>query len=295
MLPVLATAANGPTSVPDAEARIATEFDLTEEERTALLPSGKQRVLHNRVHWAKFYLTKAGLLAAPKRGIFTLTDLGREVLASPPLKLDTKHLLKFQSFATFYRANQSTATSAPEDARETPTATPEEVVEEAHRAVHAALQAELLERIQQNDPAFFEQLIIDLMVAMGYGGSHRDAAERLGKSGDGGVDGVINEDVLGLDRIYIQAKRYASAISVGRPDVQAFTGSLVGLGASKGIFVTTSGFSAQATQFAAHLPHRVILIDGQRLTELMIQHGVGVRVSRALEFKRLDEDYFSNE
>jgi restriction system protein len=224
-----------------------------------------------------------------------LTDLGRDVLANPPPKLDTKYLQQFPTFAAFYQANQASAAPAPSGTIEAPSATPEEIVESAHKAVHAALQAELLERIQQNDPAFFEQLIVDLLVAMGYGGSRRDAAERLGKSGDGGVDGVINEDVLGLDRIYIQAKRYAPSNSVGRPDVQAFTGSLVGLGASKGIFVTTSAFSAQAIQFTAHLPHRVILIDGQRLAELMIQHGVGVRVSRALEFKRLDEDYFSDE
>jgi hypothetical protein len=142
---------------------------------------------------------------------------------------------------------------------------------------------------------FFEEVIVELLVAMGYGGSRRNAAEQLGKSGDGGVDGVINEDVLGLDRVYIQAKRYAPGSAVGRPEIQAFTGSLVGLGASKGVFVTTSTFSSQAVEFASRIPQRVILIDGKRLTELMVEHGVGVRSSRVLEFKRLDEDFFSGE
>ncbi|HTO42018.1 MAG TPA: restriction endonuclease, partial [Rhizomicrobium sp.] len=160
--------------------------------------------------------------------------------------------------------------------------------------VQSALRAELLERIIQNCPAFFEQLIVDLLIAMGYGGSHINAATQLGRSGDGGVDGVINEDRLGLDRVYVQAKRYADA-SVGRPDVQAFVGSLVGHGASKGVFVTTSTFSSQARDYVKHLTQRVILIDGERLTDLMIEHGVGVRVSRKIEFKRLDEDFFVEE
>lgn len=153
----------------------------------------------------------------------------------------------------------------------------------------------LLERILQNSPNFFERIIVELLVAMGYGGSCRNASKQLGKSGDGGVDGVINEDELGLDQVYVQAKRYARGVTVGRPDVQAFTGSLVGLGAMKGVFVTTSTFSAQAIEFASRIPQRVILIDGQRLTELMIAHSVGLRSSRVLEFKRLDEDFFAEE
>ncbi|WP_257211467.1 restriction endonuclease [Sphingobium sp. IP1] len=161
--------------------------------------------------------------------------------------------------------------------------------------MQSALRAELLERIVQNSPAFFEQLIVDLLIAMGYGGSHKNAATQLGRSGDGGVDGVINEDRLGLDRVYAQAKRYADT-TVGRPDVQAFVGSLVGHhGATKGVFVTTSTFSSQARDYVKHLAQRVILIDGDRLTDLMIEYGVGVRVSRRIEFKRLDEDFFAEE
>jgi restriction system protein len=173
--------------------------------------------------------------------------------------------------------------------------TPEEVVEAAYNAAKAALRADLLERILQNSPGFFERVIVDLLVAMGYGGSHKNASEQLGRSGDGGVDGVINEDVLGLDRVYVQAKCYATGASVGRPEVQAFTGSLVGLGAMKGVFVTTSTFSSQAIEFASRIPQRIILIDGKRLTELMIEHSVGVRSSRVLEFKRLDEDFFGED
>jgi restriction system protein len=161
-------------------------------------------------------------------------------------------------------------------------------------AAHAALRSELLGRILQNSPAFFEQVIVDLLVAMGYGGSHRNAAAQLGRSGDGGVDGIINEDRLGLDRVYVQAKRYTSA-AVGRPEVQGFVGSLVGLGATKGVFVTTSAFSAQATEYVRHLAQRVILIDGARLCDLMIEHDVGVRTGRVVAFKRVDEDFFAEE
>lgn len=295
MLPVLELASKGETSVPLVEAEIAARFGLSDEERQQMLPSGKQRVLHNRIHWAKFYLTKAGLLESPKRGRFVITAAGQQVLANPPANLDTKHLLTIPTFRDFYRGGEDAEAVAPTNEVELPSATPEEVVEVAHKAVHFALRADLLDRILQNSPSFFEQVIVELLVAMGYGGSHRNASEQLGKSGDGGVDGVINEDVLGLDRVYVQAKRYAPGSSVGRPEIQAFTGSLVGLGASKGVFVTTSTFSSQASEFASRIPQRVILIDGKRLTELMIEHGVGVRSSRMIEFKRLDEDFFSED
>ena len=239
MLPVLEVAAKAETSVPLAEAEIATKLGLSEEERGQMLPSGKQRVLHNRIHWAKFYLTKAGLLESPKRGRFAITPAGQQVLANPPASLDTKYLLAIPAFRDFYRGGEEVEAIASAAEAEPPSATPEEVVEAAYKAVHAALRADLLDRILQNSPSFFEEVIVELLVAMGYGGSRRNVSEQLGKSGDGGVDGVINEDVLGLDRVYIQAKRYAPGSSVGRPEIQAFTGSLVGLGASKGVFVTT--------------------------------------------------------
>ncbi|MBS7705203.1 restriction endonuclease [Chelatococcus asaccharovorans] len=299
MLPVLKLSATGEYKVADVVDRIADEFHLSEEERAALLPSGRQRILHNRIHWAKFYMAKAGLLASPGRGRFTATDAGRALLATNPDKINVARLMQIPAFREFYRnegkaeeVDPSPSTSSGEARAE---ATPEEQIEAAYQALQAALQTELLERIVQNSPAFFEQLIVDLLVAMGYGGSHKNAAAQLGRTGDGGVDGVINEDRLGLDRVYVQAKRYAEGNVVGRPDVQAFVGSLVGLGATKGVFVTTSSFSAQARDFVKHLSQRVILLDGQSLTALMIEHGVGVRTSRAIEFKRLDEDFFSEE
>jgi restriction system protein len=173
--------------------------------------------------------------------------------------------------------------------------TPEEQIDAAHALLTNALRVELLARVLDQPPSFFERLIVELLVAMGYGGSHEDAARQLGKSGDGGIDGVIDEDRLGLDRIYVQAKRYAPGTAVGRPEVQGFVGSLVGIGASKGVFVTTSSFSGHAIQYANTLQQRVILIDGTRLTELMIEFGVGVRVSREITVKRLDEDFFSGD
>jgi restriction system protein len=299
MLPVLKLAATGEHRVADIVDRIADEFHLSPEDREALLPSGRQRVLHNRIHWAKFYITKAGLLASPGRGRFVATEAGRALVATNPPKIDVALLMQIPAFRDFYKSEGRLELLAP--AASTPSngaaseVTPEEQIEAAYQALHGALQAELLDRITQNSPAFFEQLIVDLLVAMGYGGSHKNAAAQLGRTGDGGVDGVVNEDRLGLDRVYVQAKRYAEGNVVGRPDVQAFVGSLVGLGATKGVFVTTSTFSAQAREFVKHLTQRVILIDGQNLTALMIEHGVGVRTSRRINFKRLDEDFFSEE
>lgn len=293
MLPVLEVASTGEISVPVAASEIAARLGLSEAEREELLPSGKQRLLHNRIHWAKFYLSRAGFLESPRRGRFVISAAGRKLLSNPPARLDTQYLLSVPLFRDFYKSGANEL-SEPIQAPP-PTATPEEIVETAYQAAQAALRAELLDRILQDSPTFFEGLIVDLLVAMGYGGSHRNAATQLGRRGDGGVDGVINEDVLGLDRIYVQAKRYGSGTSVGRPEVQAFVGSLVGLGASKGVFVTTSTFSAQAVEFASRVPQRVILVDGNRLTDLMINHSVGVRSTRLIEFKRLDEDFFTEE
>lgn len=296
MLPVLELAAQGEQSVPGMETAIAARFHLTEEERQTLLPSGRQRLLHNRTHWAKFYLTKAGLLQSTRRGYVRVTPEGQAVLDKKPAQIDRAFLLNETNFAQWLAAVSGPAqVSDPVAPLPISDRTPEETIDAAHAAILTELRDELLNRVLQNDPAFFEGLIVDLLVAMGYGGSHKNAAERLGKSGDGGVDGVINEDLLGLDRIYVQAKRYAVTSVIGRPDIQAFTGSLVGFGASKGVFFTTSSFSSQAQDFAARVPQRIVLIDGRRLSELMIEYGVGVRTSRVLEFKRLDEDFFTED
>jgi restriction system protein len=298
MLPVLRIAARGETRVPDLEEEIANQFGLSEEERAQLLRSGRQKLLHNRIHWAKFYMTKAGLIDSPRRGRFVASDAGRALLAQNPHRIDVNRLLQYPAFVAFYRNGTSAADDAAvEEAVVRPSimSTPEDQIEAAVTTLQHALSADLLARILENTPSFFEQVIVDLLVAMGYGGDRRNAARRLGKSNDGGVDGVIDEDRLGLDRIYVQAKRYAPGTTVGRPEVQGFVGSLVGLGAHKGVFVTTSSFSQGAIDYARHLSQRVILIDGQRLAELMIEQNVGVRVSRTVEVKRLDEDFFTDE
>ena len=303
MLPVLQIAARGETRVPAAAEVLADELGLSAEQREEMLPSGRQRLLHNRMHWAKFYMFKAGLIDQPRRGRFVASDAGRALLAQNPARIDVKLLRQIPEFEAFYQTSILGRTPDVAEAEAGPdvpgdaiaSATPEEQIEAAHQALQSALRAELLERILQNSPGFFEQVIVDLLVAMGYGGTHRNAAEQLGRSGDGGVDGVINEDRLGLDRVYVQAKRYAPGSAVGRPDVQGFVGSLVGLGATKGVFVTTSSFSQPAIEFVRHLSQRVILIDGARLADLMIEHDVGVRLARAIAFKRLDEDFFTED
>jgi restriction system protein len=300
MLPVLRLAAKGEQRVADVADLVADEFGLRPQERETLLQSGRQRVLNNRIHWAKFYMSKAGLISSPARGRFVATEEGRKLLADNPGQINVALLMKWPAFREFYKAEREPAADVADvvldsKATKSNTVTPEEQIETAYQAVQSALRADLLNSIAQNSPSFFEQLIVDLLVAMKYGGSRKDAASQLGRSGDGGVDGVINEDRLGLDRLYVQAKRYAKGNTVGRPEVQAFVGSLVGLGATKGVFVTTSSFSPQAREFVQHLSQRVILLDGQNLANLMIEHGVGVRTDRAIEFKRLDEDFFSED
>lgn len=215
-----------------------------------------------------------------------------------PASIDVELLKSYPAFETFYSNESSgTAVNAPDKTtvKSATEATPEEQIDAAHATINEALKADLLARVLEQTPTFFEALIVDLLLAMGYGGSHENAALRLGKSGDGGIDGVIDEDRLGLDRIYVQAKRYAVDSPIGRPAIQGFVGSLVGFGASKGVFVTTSSFSQHAKDYAAGLPQRIILIDGRRLAELMIEFGVGVRVSRMVQVKRLEDDYFEGE
>ena len=298
MLPVLKVAAAGETTVPKSAALIADQLGLSEEEREELLPSGRQRLLHNRVHWAKFYMSKAGLVVSPAWGRFIASSLGLQLVATNPANIDVNLLKQYQSFMDFY--NESAAAKPADDQPDnqivaSSDATPEEQIDAARAVLHSAIKADVLQSILAQSPTFFERVIVDLLVAMGYGGTHERAALRLGKSGDGGVDGVIDEDRLGLDRIYVQAKRYAATSVVGRPEVQGFVGSLVGLGATKGVFVTTSTFSSHAVTYVQHLPQRVILIDGDRLAELLVEHGVGVRVSRKIAVKRIDEDYFADD
>lgn len=300
MLPVLRYSAQAEQRVPILAQRIADDLGLSSSERKQMLPSGRQRVLNNRVHWAKYYMSKAGLIDCPARGRFKASSAGKKLLATNPSKLTTRQLMAIPQFADYYASDKKQERVQPSGSMQatgtsSEACTPEEQIEDAFFAMNTALRVELLERIKENSPSFFEQLIIDLLIAMGYGGSHRNAAEQLGRSGDGGVDGVINEDRLGLDRIYVQAKRLAPRSRVGRPEMQAFVGSLVGFGAAKGVFVTTSSFTKSAADYAENLPQRVIQIDGMRLAELMVEHGVGTRAYRTIQVQRLDEDFFSED
>ncbi|KXV23538.1 restriction endonuclease [Gluconobacter japonicus] len=304
MLPVLEFAAYEEKTIPKAVEAISNHFKLSLEDRELLLPSGKQRLIHNRVAWAKTYLAKAGLLETPSRGIFIASAAGRDLLKSHPEAITLTLLKTYPAFQEYYARSHSPGdVQAPQINRsedrnistygtENDTETPEERIDQAQAELLLELKSEILEQTIKQTPAFFEQLIVDLLVAMGYGGSHEDTARRLGGTGDGGIDGVINEDRLGLDRIYVQAKRYAPHVSVGRPDVQAFVGSLVGHGAQKGVFVTTSSFSSPAMEYVKHLPQRIILLDGSGLANLMVEYNVGVRTSRQVLIKRIDLDFF---
>ena len=297
MLPVLRVAAvkNEEVRISDVVAKLAEGFALTSDELSQLLPSGKQTTFSNRVHWAKSYLGKAGLVELTKRAHFRITDRGREVLAAPPERIDIKYLNQFPGFQKFRDAAEEdgdTASSNPVD--EATTLTPDEVMRSAHRQLEVALADEMLQRIRSGTSAFFESLIVRLLVRMGYGGgSITDVAKALvGGPGDGGVDGVIDQDPLGLDRIYVQAKRYAAGNTVGAGDIRDFFGSLDRFKATKGLFVTASTFTSSALQTAEQLSKRIVLIDGGQLTRLMIFHGVGCVIEETLHVKKVDEEFF---
>jgi restriction system protein len=278
---------------PNCTDNVADHFNLTEEEREQTLPSGKQKVLYNRTYWASFDLLKAGLLEKRQPGIYAITERGRDVHSTDIDKLSRQYLSRYPEYAEYLSPNKKDDASEPEIISiESSTLTPQERIEKAYRELHQILKAELMERILSCSPEFFEKLIIDLMIGMGYGGSLKEAAEHVGKSNDGGIDGVINEDRLGLDRIYLQAKRYASQNTVGRPELQGFAGSLLGRGANKGVFVTTSSFTKGANDYVENLPQRIVLVDGDELTTLMIKYGVGVRMEQRFELMKADEDYY---
>lgn len=294
MLPVLQKSAGGEQRIGALVLQLADELGLSEAARSVLLPSGKQTVFANRVHWAKTYLAKAGLVESTKRGHFRITQRGTEVLAGNPDRIDNRFLAKFEEFRHFTdRALQSaedetTGSHSDEGAQRTP----DEIMRAAHRRIEAALAQELLDRVRTAPPVFFERLIVDLLLAMGYGGSAADAGRALGRSGDDGVDGVVDQDALGLDRVYIQAKRYAAMNSVGPGAIRDFFGSLDRHKAAKGLFVTTSTFTTSARETADYLSKRIVLIDGEQLARLMILHNVGCRIEETLHLKKVDEDFF---
>ena len=281
-------------SLNDAIDALAREFKLTDEDLRVLLPSGRQTTFRNRVGWARTYMSKAGLLAATKRGHSNITESGLAVLADKPTRIDSRFLRQFPSFVQFQEAkheNESSVTALLplSETKESP----EEQIESAHSQLTRALAGELLARIQTAAPDFFERLVVELLLKMGYGGSRQDAGRAIGRSGDGGIDGIINEDRLGLDSIYLQAKRWENP--VGRPEIQKFAGALAEHRAKKGVFITTSSFTKEALVSATKHDARIVLIDGEKLATLMIDHGLGVTLEATYEVKRIDSDYFAEE
>lgn len=295
MLPLLRLAADGQVhGYREAKGMLAEKFGLTDDERKELLPSGRQPTFDNRVGWARTYMTKAGLLLAPRRGFFEITARGRDVLQEDPADIDVDYLGRFPEFQEFRSLRRDRAgNDNPEQTTAAADVTPEETLERAYQSLRANLTAEVLDAVRNCSPAFFEELVVDLLVKMGYGGSRREAGSAIGKSGDQGIDGIINEDRLGLDTIYLQAKRWSAV--VGRPEIQKFAGALQGQRARKGIFSTTSSFSKEAHDYVKSIDTKIILLDGQALAEHMIDSNVGVTTGIVFEVKRIDGDYFSEE
>lgn len=268
---------------------LAELYRLTPAERAELLPSGKQPVFVNRVAWAKSHLKRAGVIESPSRAVYRITPRGRELLKTVDGPINMKVLERFEEYQR-YRGGRSAAGGSAEQEPSSDVMTPEEHIEHGYTQLRTRLIAEIVDNVKQCPPGFFERLVIELLVAMGYGGSREDAGRAVGGSGDGGIDGIIKEDRLGLDTIYVQAKRWDS--TVGRPEIQKFAGALQGVRARKGIFITTADFSKEAKQYAERIESRIVLIDGQELARLMIDHDVGVSRVEAYEIKRLDSDYF---
>ena len=294
MLPLLQLASDGQVHrIPDAVALIADEFALSDGERRELLPSGKAPVIYSRVNWACVYLVQAKVLERPKRGNFMITQRGREYLAEKPTAITRDDLMRYEDFRVFLDKKTEPKTKASNSSVPEPSISPEEIIESSCQQLREDVAATLLATIKDCSPAFFENLVVDLLLAMGYGGSRIDAGQALGRSGDGGVDGIIKEDKLGLDVVYIQAKRCEN--SVGRPVVQAFAGALEGQRARKGVLITTSNFTADALDYVQRIDKKIVLIDGDRLTRLMMDHNVGVTQVAAYPVYRVDLDYFEQE
>jgi len=279
---------------------ISNKFNLTEEERSELLPSEKDYVIWNRVGWAMVYLKKAGLLDTPKRGVYQITESGLNILKLNPQRIDIKYLEKIQTFQEWrntYRNNWKETSSFDkkdvsnfqQDEFES-NKTPEELLDYSYSQLKKELAIELIEKIKECSPNFFERLVVDLLIKMGYGGSRKEAGKVIGKSSDGGIDGIINEDKLGLDTIYIQAKKWENTVPIAQ--IRDFAGSLLSKKAKKGIFLSTSDFPKSAYDFVSSIEPKIVLINGKELAELMIENGVGVATKMNYEIKKMDSDYF---
>ncbi len=301
MLPVLREFADGAEHLyKDVRSRIAVTMQLTAEELADMVPSGSKTRFEDRAAWAQAYLKQAGLLKSVRRGVYQITPRGQEVLAAPPDKITMQFLEQFPEYREFKARRRSGDEEARPNATDNglddgaPAAlTPDEQIRAGYQLLRANLAAQLLDRVRQASPLFFERLVVQLLVAMGYGGSYADAAQVVGKSGDGGIDGIIKEDRLGLESIYVQAKRWET--TVGRPTIQQFAGALHGHRARKGVMITTSNFSREAIEYAKTSQIAIVLIDGVQLADFMIEFGVGVSDVETIKLKRLDEDYFGEE
>lgn len=277
----------------DALCYLKTKLKLTDDEINELLPSGKQYRFNNRVGWAIIYLMKSGLLNRPSRGKYIITPRGLDVLKEKPDKINMKYLEKFQEYVDFknFKSDKSEDESSPTECDRI--STPQESLESSYQELRRQLSHDLLERVKQSSPSFFERLVVDLLLKLGYGGSRIDAGQAIGRTGDDGIDGVIKEDKLGLDVVHIQAKKWQNP--VGRPEIQAFVGSLEGQRSRKGVFITTSKFTGDAQDYVKRIEKKIVLIDGEQLTQLMIDNGVGVAEEFRYVVNRLDEDYFIEE
>lgn len=297
MLPILKLVADGKEhKYRDLIEELGIQFHVTDVERKELLASGNQPIFDNRVGWAKTYLKKAGLLDSPKRATFVITDLGRHTLAQNPTRIDARYLRQFDSFNEFINASktesdENTDLITPSQIDQTP----EETLDKAYQRIRKSLASELLNKIVDLSPAFFERLVVELLVKMGYGGSIKDAGKAVGRTGDEGIDGTIKEDKLGLDIIYVQAKRWKPGNVVGRPELQKFVGALAGQGAKKGIFITTSNFTKEALDYTPRNETKIVLIDGSQLAQLMIDYNLGCTTQQVYELKKIDSDYFGEE
>lgn len=296
MLPVLTLAGDGREhSLEEARKVLAIQFELTADERSELLPSGRQRRFDNRVAWAKSFLDKARLLDTSRRAHFRITERGKQLLGENPKRIDIRLLERYEEFKHF-RAVQPKASEVPAPERleaEIQVSTPEEILEHAYQSIRVALAAEVLARVKSGSPQFFERLVVELLLKMGYGGDRAEAGKALGGVGDEGIDGIISEDRLGLDMIYIQAKRWEG--TVGRPEIQKFVGALHGKRARKGVFITTGSFSSDARDYVSRIDPRVVLIDGRELANYMLDLDLGVTPKATYEVKRIDSDYFGDE
>lgn len=292
--PLLELAADGNEhSIQEAREKIAKNMSLDKEALAELLPSGTQNKFDNRVAWAKSYFVQAKVLEPTRRGCFRITNRGRELLGQGHKRIDVKVLGQYPEFIEFHTAGRSSASQPAIVPDEKQAETPEEILQKAYQSIRGELASDILNRIKSNTPTFFENLVVDLMVAMGYGGSRADAGNAIGRAGDEGIDGIIKEDKLGLDTIYLQAKRWDG--SVGRPEIHKFVGALEGKRAKKGVFITTGKFTDEAVKYVGNINPKVILIDGRELANLMIDHDLGITVTAKYEIKRIDSDYFGEE